>query len=273
MNIININSDIEINHVQKSFLEEMLFSGDDHCIIEEDSFFWLSKTIPIFLINEKSMEKYEKNIENIELEYPYLEYRYEPNPKIKPHTEWLGFYGRDSSGLFEHTPRIAICPERIAQCVNTDEEFMFLLAKVVVHEFAHAKMDFRDENIEYGKKDTFWHWMEESMANQLTLEAFQNFSRGYHHRYRRNSYRNKRWEDKLFEFVVDFIKHQPPAYALGYEIFNKGIREWWIWRNHKDELGGEKRIQAKNDWLSYVQKHYKNIDKKTIENLYDKLFR
>jgi len=42
MNIININSDIEINHVQKSFLEEMLFSGDDHCIIEEDSFFWLS---------------------------------------------------------------------------------------------------------------------------------------------------------------------------------------------------------------------------------------
>jgi hypothetical protein len=265
MNIININSDIEINHAQKSFLEEVLFSGDNHHMIEEDSFFWLSKTIPIFLINEKSMQKYEKDIG--------LEYRYELNPEIKPHTEWLGFYGRDSAGLFEHTPRIAICTERIAQCVNTDEEFIFLLAIVVVHEFAHAKMDFRDENIKYRSKDTFWHWMEESMANQLTLEVFQEFSRGYHHRYRQNSYRNKSWEDDLFNFVVDFTKHQPPAYALGYEIFDKRIRQWWIWRSYKDELGGQKRIKQKDAWLQYVQSNYKNIDEKITENLYEKLFK
>ena len=129
MNIININSTIEITHSQKSFIEEVIFCGDDHHMIEEDSFYWLSKQIPIFLLDEENMQKYEIESED----------RYEPNPKIKPHTEWLGFYGRDSTGLFEHTPRIAICPERIAQCVKDDEEFMFLLAKVIIHEFAHAK--------------------------------------------------------------------------------------------------------------------------------------
>ncbi len=266
MNIININSDIEINHAQKAFIEEVLFSGDDHHMIKEDSFFWLSKTIPIFLINEKSMQKHEKEIES--------EYRYELNPETKPHTEWLGFYKRDSVGLFEHTPIVAICPERIAQCVNTDEEFMFLLAKVMVHEFAHAKMDFRDDNIKYRSKDVFWHWMEESMVNQLTLEVFRDFSRGCrHHRYRANSYRNQSWEESLFDFVVSFIKKQSPAYALGYELYDKRIRQWWIWRNHKDELSGQQKVQEKNNWLSYVQQNYQNIDKEVVEKLYDELFK
>ena len=261
MNIININSTIEITHSQKSFVEEILFCGDDHGMIREDSFYCLSKQIPIFLVNEKSMQKHEKE----------TEYRYELNPERKPHTEWLGFYGRDSSGLFDHTPRIAICPERIASCVKSDEEFMFLLAKVIVHEFAHAKMDYRDENVKYRQKDTFWQWMEESTANQLTLEVFRDFTRGY--RYRKNAFRNVSWEDVLWDFIVDFIKHQPPEYALGYEIFDKRVQRWWIWKNHKDELGGQKRIKQKNDWLQYVQNNYQQIDEKKVEVLYDALFR
>ena len=259
MNIINISSTIEITYSQKSFIEEVLFCGDDHHRMEEDSFYWLSKQIPIFLINEGSMSKHEKE----------SEYRYEQNPERKPHTEWLGFYGRDSSGLFEHTPRIAICPERIASCVKNDEEFMFLLTKVIVHEFAHAKMDYRDENSKYRKKDKFWHWMEESMANQLTLEVFRDFTRGY----RKNAFRNVSWEDVLWDFIVDFIKHQPPEYALGYEIFDKGVGQWWIWRKHKDELGGQKRIIQKNDWLQYVQSNYQQIDEKKAKVLYDALFK
>ena len=265
MNIININSTIDISHSQKSFIEEVLFCGDDHHMIEEDFFYWLSKEIPIFLLNEDSMKKNELE----------SEYKYELNPETKPHTEWLGFYGRDSSGLFEHTPRIAICPERIATCVQDDEEFMFLLAKVIVHEFTHAKMDYRDENIKYRKKDEFWHWMEESMANQLTLKVFREFTHGYQHRrYRKGSvFKHTSWESKLFNFIVDFVKKQPPAYALGFELFDKRIRQWWIWPHYKDELGGQKRINEKTKWLSYMKNNYKNIDEKTSETLYDDLFK
>ena len=264
MNIININSTIEITHSQKSFIEEVLFCGDDHHMIEEDSFYWLSKEIPIFLLNEESMKKNELG----------SEYRYEPNPETKPHTEWLGFYGRDSSGLFEHTPRIAICTERIANFVQNDEEFMFLLAKVIVHEFAHAKMDYRDENTKYRKKDDFWHWMEESMANQLTLEVFREFTQGYQHRRypKCSAFKNHSWEDELFDFIANFIKKQPPEYALGYELFDKRIRQWWIWRNHKDELGRQKKAKEKTDWLSYMKTNYKNINEELSEKLYDDLF-
>ncbi|GEM_PF-3042842 len=264
MNIININSDITITPSQKSFIEEVLFCGDDHHRIDEDSFYCLSKRIPLFLLNEESMRKNERK----------KEYRYEPNDERRPSTEWLGFYGRDSYGLFEHTPRIAICPERIASCVKNDEEFMFLLAKVIVHEFAHAKLDYRDDNVKYRKKDEFWHWMEESMANQLTLEVFRDFSRGYrHYKYQKSSFRSKSWEDTLFDFVVDFVKKQPPAYALGYELFDKRIWRWWTWRMHKDDLGGQKRIQQKNSWLQYVQSNYRNIDEEQAEKLYDELFK
>ena len=116
--------------------------------------------------------------------------------------------------------------------------------------------------------------MEKSLANQMILETFQDFTRSYrHNRYRKNGFRNQNWEDKLFDFVVDFIKNQPPAYAFGYEIFDKRIHGWWIWRNHKDELGGQKRIKEKNAWLQYVQQNYKNIDEKIAKNLYDELFK
>ena len=270
MNVLNINSTIEITHSQKSFVEEVLFCESNY-YIEEDSFYWLSKQIPIFLINEDSMKKYENKIRKNEI----YENMYEPNDESKPHTEWLGFYERSSSGLFENTPIIAICPERIAKIVKNDEEFMFLLAKVIVHEFAHVKMDYRNENKKYRKKDTFWTWMEESMANQLTLGVFRDFTQSYHHRkYRIGSpFKNKSWGDELFNFVVEFIKKQPPNYALGFELFDKRIRQWWIWQNHKYELGGQKKAKEKSDWLKYMQKNYTNIDEKKAELLYDAIFK
>ena len=277
MNIININSAIEITHSQKSLIEEVLLC-DYHPMFVEDSFWWLSKEIPIFLMNEDSMKKYDSKNEcryehNFETK-PHTECRYERNFETKPHTEWLGFYGRDSSGLFEHTPRIAICPERIANCVQDAEKFMFLLAKVIVHEFAHATMDWRDQNTKYRKKDDFWHWMEESTANKLTLEVFRNFSRGFHHRrYRAGSvFTQTSWGDKLFDFIIDFVKKQPPEYALGFELFEKGIGSPWMWSDNKDQLGGKKRINKKTHWLSYMKNNYKNIDEKISEKLYDDLF-
>lgn len=74
INIININSNIEITHSQKSFIKEVLFCGDDHHMIEEDSFYCLSREIPIFLINEDSMKKYDTEDK----------YKYEKNLETKP---------------------------------------------------------------------------------------------------------------------------------------------------------------------------------------------
>jgi len=254
MKIININSEIELTAAQQSFVEEVLACGDRHCCRDKDSFYFLSKTIPIFLLNEKSMQKYDKNNDkeayiledNQELEF------------IKPHTEWLGFYGRTSGDVFVHTPRIVLCPERIEQCVANDEEFMFLIAKVIVHELAHAKMDSRDQNTKYWKKDLFWEWMEESSANRYTLDVFEDFT----HRYccRHNSYKNKQCLERLWDYVVNFIKQQPPHYALGYELFEKSPVIDWEWERKKEELGGTKRSKEKSEWLTYMQKHYRNLD-------------
>lgn len=259
MKFININSNIVITPAQRSFIEEVILCDDRHDIMQADSFYQLSKTTPVFLINEESMKKHNFEIEG----------QYEPNSDFRPDTEWLGFYGRDSSGLFEHTPRIAICPERIAKCVSNDEEFMFLLAKVIVHEFSHAKMDYEDQNIKYRKKDTFWRWMEESSANRYTLEVFENYTR---QDTSSTPFKRTSWRQSSFDFVVDFIKNQPASYALGYELFDKRPILDWEWEREKDSLGGQKRAKEKADWLEYMQKNYKDIHREQSDYLYDCVF-
>jgi len=117
-------------------------------------------------------------------------------------------------------------------------------------------MDSNDESIKYRKKDIFYHWMEESSANRYTLEVFRNFNK----------------KSTIFDFVVDFIKHQPPEYVLGYEIFKKNPVLDWEWERKKSVLGGVKRIKEKTDWLTYMQKNYKLIDEKQSAYLYDCVF-
>ena len=282
MNVININSTIEITAAQRTFIEELLVLGDTYCHpIMQDSLYWLAKRIPIFLIDEKTMKKHEDpGLALIDEKWEgFPRDDKERLPREKPPMEWLGFYGRDSAGLFEHTPRIAVCPERIASLAGNDEEYLFILALVIVHEFAHAKMDFSDENIKYRKKDEFWRWMEESMANSFTIEIFEVFRTRYRKHYAFGRFdmisRNdivKGMGDRMFEFIVDFVRHQPPEYALGYVLYDKGIERWWDWRNHKSELGGQKKMDAKMNWLEYVQRAYNNINKKNINQLFDALF-
>ena len=264
MNIINISSDIEIAYLQKSFIKEVLFHGDKYRnMLKKDSLYCLSKKIPIFLLSENDMQKHDK-----ESNAPVRTDRYRPDSQEKPRTEWLGFYGRESSGLFEDTRRIVICPERIATCVKNDEEFTFLLAKVIVHEYAHAKMDYGNENRAYKGKDEFWQWMEESMANQLTLKTFENFTKIYQH----SSYKSNIWENRLWDFIVNFIKNQPPEYALGYELFDKKIGRWRTWRKYKGKLLKKEYDINKNKWLKYIQTHYNNLEEEKVNKLYDLLF-
>ena len=52
MNIININSNIDITPSQKSFIEEVLLIGNNSSIKEKDSFYWLSKDVPVLLLTK-----------------------------------------------------------------------------------------------------------------------------------------------------------------------------------------------------------------------------
>ncbi len=271
MHILNINSALEINNAQKVFIEKILICDNNHNICEEDSLYNLSNKIPIFLVNEFTMKHYgditkyefESNVD-IDFDIKIL------NDYKNPKTEWFGFYDRENSGVFDNTPMIVICPERIANNVDSEEEFMLLVSLVIIHEFAHAKMDYNNENSKYCKKDMFWHWMEESLANKLALEILHNFFSTYH---KTETFKNfTTWSQRAKDFIVNFVKQQPPAYALGYELFDKHIGWWWIWKNHKKELSGTKKLEEKKTWLTYVMYNFKKIDIKKIKPLYDSLF-
>ena len=273
MLVININSKAGIRPEQEDFIEMVISSYDDtHDMMDSESFYALSKRIPILLVNEDTMKKYDSSPswlygdDSNDAELEHVNRDVERTYDVKPETEWLGFYGRSSADVFEDTPRIVLCLDRIAGCVNHAKDFIFLLATVVTHELAHAKMDCDNQNSKYRSKDAFWHWMEESMANYYTLECFKEYMMSSH-RF------NHHWADKCFDFVKDFIKKQPPAYALGYEIFDKCLSSDEAWKRCKTTLGGNKRASEKAAWLKYMQADYKNVDKNKATALYEDVFK
>ena len=148
-------------------------------------------------------------------------------------------------------------PERIRAIAKTDEEYMVLFAKVLIHELAHAKLDFHDENKAYGPIDNFFKWIEEPMANYITLETFEEYDRGmkYHHRRRHYGYNNSKTKN-AFEIVNKFILRQPSNYAIAAHLYNETVlRFYYLWRSHKDELGlgaNKQKIQSKQAWLNEI---------------------
>ena len=275
MNIVNLSSEIEITPAHRSFLENILHNN--WWWGRRRGYWtgrWCAEYVPVFLVNDDTMRTYCMENETGQ---------YEHNEERRPGTEWLGFYQRRNDDLFSNTPVIAICPERIVGCTRNEEEFMFLFAKVLVHELAHADMDFHEENSAYGRRDEFFRWMEESSANLMGIEFFRSLHRrypywigrryGYHRRVK--SYGNRYWGEALLSFVLNFIQHQPPEYALGYELRRhseiRGI--WWKWRDRKEILGGNKKANAKQDWLSYMKKNYRNIDKNVVRRMYNEVLR
>jgi len=273
MNIININSSIEITDSQKSFIEDILSSYDnDHKwhYRREDSFHCLSKKIPVFLVNTDIMDRSKDD------EDDHKDDRDNNKHGSKPITEWFGFYTREKSLIFDNTPIIAICPDRIAQHVKTDEEFMFLTAKVIVHEFAHAKMDFRNQNEVYHAKNPdyrkFYKWMEESSANRYTLEVFERFTSSCRRTRSASPFRSKSWGSTLFDYVKNFIQNQPDNYALGLELFKK-YPVWELeWENKKSLLDCNARSAEIDAWLRYMQSHYSNIDRDKASLLFEAVF-
>jgi hypothetical protein len=123
MKIINLNSKYDITPAQQAFIGQLIFLGDNsYSKYFGDSIAYLMEKIPIFLVNSKEMpEDLRGNSE-------------------KPSTDYLGFYQHEAPMLNCRKPAIGLCPERLFDEVSNDEELAVLLAKVVIHEFAHAKM-------------------------------------------------------------------------------------------------------------------------------------
>ena len=89
-------------------------------------------------------------------------------------------------------------------------------------------------NANYFPIDEFYKWMEEPMANLITLEYFKNFERGYI--YRRSKLKFATTLISPLDYVKDFISKQPDNYRLGLDLFEHRVFQWWIWRNQKDKI-------------------------------------
>ena len=103
-----------------------------------------------------------------------------------PNGEVLGYYSRDEHPLCMG-PHIVLCPENIRQIAQAYHiPFKILMAKVLVHEIAHALMDryriIDGNEIQYTNPKENWSntveakAMEESMANAITLFVFRKYA-------------------------------------------------------------------------------------------------
>lgn len=249
MKIININSQREITKAQQSFAEEIITFGEDEPIKKDDSISRLMERIPIFLLAEKNMPE-----------------DFDENSK-KPPTEYLGFYQHSFPILEAEIPIICLCPERIIAQVENDEEFTILIAKVIIHEFAHAKMRMHPK-ANYQPIDEFYKWMEEPMANLITLQYFKTAEISYRHR--RIQPLPSTTYSKPFDYVKNFISMQPANYRLGLDLFEHKLWYWQIWRNRKQDI--QQRTVEKQKWLDYVKRKVGNTDKATLESLFEALY-
>ena len=240
MKIINLNSKNELTPAQISFAESVIIYGEDEPIKTEDSISSLINNIPIFLVNTRTQEEYSNG-------------------------DLLGFYQHSGSILNTRIPVIGLCIDRIIEVVNSEEELIILIAKVIVHEFAHAKMG-RHPGAGYYLSDEFYKWMEEPMANLITLEYFENFNK-----LKSKNLAHVKTQLNPFDFVKDFVSKQPDNYKLGLDLFKHRIRYWWIWRSYKNKI--KENTEEKNAWLNYVKNNVGDTDKEKLNDLFEALYK
>ncbi len=245
MKVINLNSKFELTQAQISFAESVIICGENG-LRDEDSISILMNEIPVLLVDTKTQEEYGNG-------------------------DILGFYQHSTRILGIETPLIGLCLEKIINEVKTDEELIILITKVLIHEFAHAKMKLHP-SANYYPIDEFYKWMEEPMANLITLEYFENFDRCYRDRYYRYERKNLAYATTLispFNYVKDYISKQPDNYRLGLDLFQHRVSHWWFWRDKKDEI--QKKTKEKQNWLNYVKANVGKTDKVTLDKLFKDL--
>ena len=180
----NVDSDVEIDDECLEYvtlLIDVWLSSDSSMPLSKDNAFRLlaysgkKPDLPILL--KKKLPEYSSFWKEIDDE--------RRNQYI-PHGEVLGYYSRDEHPLCMG-PHIVLCPENIRQIAQAYHiPFKILMAKVLVHEIAHALMDryriIDGNGIQYTNPKENWSntveakAMEESMANAITLFVFRKYA-------------------------------------------------------------------------------------------------
>ena len=180
----NVDSDVEIDDECLEYvtlLIDVWLSSDSSMPLSKDNAFRLlaysgkKPDLPILL--KKKLPEYSSFWKEIDDE--------RRNQYI-PHGEVLGYYSRDEHPLCMG-PHIVLCPENIRQIAQAYHiPFKILMAKVLVHEIAHALMDryqiIDGNEIQYtNPKENCPNTveakaMEESMANAITLFVFRKYA-------------------------------------------------------------------------------------------------
>lgn len=219
--------------------------------LDSNSFCWQMSQILVLFVDEKSFaEKADKSHRRMTQTINTSDKETQASEQVRevreerswshegtsPDTEILGYYTR-ASGLYDQ-PAIVICPERIERVAqgNYDQTIM-LMVKVLIHELAHVLMDANQEKKLYGKKDIFYHWVEESLANYLTLEVLQDY------------------DPNFYLYAQDFINRQSPAYRLGSVLHDAHLplSTPLKWRERKVKLGTKAHPAIKEykaEWLT-----------------------
>jgi predicted SprT family Zn-dependent metalloprotease len=256
MIVINLNSKFDLSPAQISYAESVIINGDSIKGIYLKN---LINKIPIFLLSPESMPNFptlspSNFTENALFDNKII------NPKY-PSTEYLGFYKKKGNILGINKPIIGLCPERIVKYVKDENELIVLLTKVLIHEFAHAKMD-PGALKSYKNKDEFYQWMEESMANYITLSIFENFEKKIQEEFL--SFKSVSTIASPFGFVRNFISKQPDNYKLGLDLFKHDLGHWHFWRDKKQILN--KDSSEKQEWLDYVKRNVGRTNKKKLSH-------
>lgn len=283
MNIINLDSRFDLSPAQISFTEALLLQlpcltpyHGYHDLLRE-----LHQKIPVYLLSPERMPNEAAILEGkLDLRqaypadsiYPMDRSASFPEDTVKegarPSTEWLGFYAHKARLLNVETPVIAICPERIMRCVSTQDELIFLIAMVWIHELFHAVLAHYSQNNDQ-PMDEFYLWMEESLVNAMTLEVFS-----LHHSLCLQSdlaFAHAGDPDMAMDFVVDFISLQPPYYRFGKDLFHRRLIRYALrWTRLGVKLPG--RHSEKQAWLDYVKQHLGRTDRETLKGLYEALY-
>ena len=122
---------------------------------------------------------------------------------------------------------------------NDDQHFKWLFTIVLLHELAHAALDFYNHELNYHTVEKvhysseFDRWREESMTNAVSLRIISNFG-----------------NNDFYDYSKQFMESQPAEYALG--VLMEDF-EHWGFRSVFDEKKQGVDSVLQQEWLKYAK--------------------
>lgn len=174
-------------------------------------------------------------------------------PKLSVSTECLGVYCSDWERNGFHEKAIFVCWERIRDYADRGHA-IDLLTKVTIHEFCHAYMDVIADSGRASK--AIYHWMEESMANVLTLKITENYATKHPAAI------------QFFKYAKDFMYKQPDAYASAVCMWENGICDYDLWAWNKDKCVAAASVNA---WYKEMSRSWKALTNDQMRELWNKV--